>query len=217
MGAKGIDAGDRAVDVTKGAIRLGLTGGIGSGKSTVAAMLQKLQAFIVDADAISRQLTTHDGPALPQIAAIFGPEFIDTSGALNRERMREVVFQNTSAKSKLERILHPLIRQQMLKQADYASSQGFACVVFDVPLLVESGSWRNFVDVVLVVDCTPATQLSRVEARNGLSAAVVQNMMAAQASRGERLRAADIVLFNDNCSLEQLASTVSAIAPKIGL
>ena len=217
VGAQDIDAAYWVVDVTKGEVRLGLTGGIGSGKSTVAALLQKLQASIVDADTISRLLTTRSGAALREIAATFGPEFISSSGDLNREMMRETVFQNSSAKSKLERILHPLIRQEMLVQADFASSRGAPCVVFDIPLLVETRSWRDFVDLVLVVDCTPSTQISRVKARNGLSKTIVQSVMAAQASREERLHAADIVLFNDNCTLEQLADSVSAIAWKIGL
>lgn len=217
MGANSIDAGAWTLVVKGNAIRLGLTGGIGSGKSTVAAMLQGLNASVIDADEISRRLTARQGAALPQIAATFGPAFIDANGALNRPKMRETVFNDSSAKTRLEGILHPLIREEMLVQANLACAQGAACVVLDIPLLVESGAWRNFIDLVLVVDCTASTQVSRVIARNGLSDAAVQSMMAAQLSREERLLAADIVLFNDDCSMEQLVSSVSAIAPKIGL
>lgn len=198
-------------------IRLGLTGGIGSGKSTVASMLQKLSAVVVDADAIARELTASNGEALPHIVALFGPNYIDIDGKLNRDKMRATVFKEPWAKRQLEDILHPLIREKMLMRARSASFHGAACVVFDIPLLVESGSWRNFVDCVLVVDCTPETQMNRVKARNGFSDAEVRTILAAQASRAWRLRAADIVLFNDNCSLANLAVNVRAIAQKIGL
>ena len=198
-------------------IRVGITGGIGSGKSTVAAILNKLKAIVIDADEISRRLTASKGAALPQIEAIFGSEFLDDNGELNREKMREIVFNDFSARNRLQRILHPHIQREVLAQANLASDKGAACVVFDIPLLVESGYWRSFVDLVLVVDCTVGTQLNRVKARSGLSDTIVQNVMAAQVSREERLNAADIVVFNDNCSLEQLALSVHRSAQKIGL
>ena len=198
-------------------VRLGLTGGIGSGKSTVAGMLQKLGAVIVDADAISRTSTATNGVAITEIAAVFGPEFIDSDRALNRQKMRETIFKDPAAKSKLERIVHPLIRKEMLAQAVFASSNGAACVVFDIPLLVESGTWRNFVHSVLVIDCTGETQLQRVKERSGLTNETIQRIVASQTNREDRLRAADFVIFNNSCSTDQLAISVRAIASKIGL
>lgn len=198
-------------------VHVGLTGGIGSGKSTVALMLQKLGAVVVDADAISRAATAPDGAALPGIATLFGPDFLGTDGALNRPKMRETVFNDPTAKSKLEQILHPLIRREMVAQADLASSRGAHCVVFDIPLLVESGTWRNFVNSVLVVDCTQDTQIRRVKERSGYSDEMVLSVISAQASRQDRLQTADIVLFNDDCSLGHLATCVQTIASKIGL
>ena len=197
-------------------IRVGVTGGIGSGKSTVAALLNQLKAIVIDADAISRELTASKGEALPQIEAIFGSKLFDDNGGLNREKMRDIVFNDSSAKGQLQRILHPLIQKEMLAQANFASNKGTACIVFDIPLLVESGYWRSLVDLVLVVDCTADTQLNRVRSRDGLSDTIVQTVMAAQVSREERLNAADIVVFNDSCSLDQLALSVQACAQKIG-
>ena len=198
-------------------VRVGLTGGIGSGKSTVAAMLRKLGAFVVDADAVSHTATASNGAALPGIVSFFGAEFLDSKGALNRHKIRETIFKDPTAKSKLEQILHPLIRREMLAEADVASSRGAPCVVFDIPLLVESEAWRNFVNSVLVVDCTPEKQVRRVKERSGFSDEMVQSVISAQATRHDRLQAADIVLFNDDCSLEQLSTCVQAIASKIGL
>ena len=196
---------------------IGLTGGIGSGKSTVAAMLQKLGAAIVDADAISRATTAPEGAAISRISTTFGPEYLDSDGALNRENMRKTIFTDASAKSKLEHILHPLIRHQMLAQANLASDAGATCVVFDIPLLVESGAWRSFVNSVVVVDCTLEMQLLRVKQRSGISDDMVRSVISAQASRNDRLNAADIVIFNDSCSMGQLATCVQAIASRIGL
>lgn len=220
MGASNTNAGNWTLVLKTQSvrvIRIGLTGGIGSGKSTVATMLQDLGAVIVDADAIARAITAPQGVALSGIAALFGPLFFDSAGALNREKMREIVFKDPTAKSKLENLLHPLIRQEMRAQADLACAQGATFLVFDIPLLVESGDWRNHLDFVLVVDCTPETQILRVRERNGFSSEVVRTVISAQASRKDRLQAADMVLFNDHCSLDQLASCVRAIVSKFGL
>ena len=198
-------------------VRIGLTGGIGSGKSTVAAMLEKMGATIIDADAISRAATAKDGSALNEVAIAFGPEFISSDGALDRQKMREIAFRDSSVKKKLEDILHPIVRREMLAQADLAESLGAACVVFDIPLLVESNSWRSFFNSVLVVDCTEDTQLFRVKERSGLPEDDVRRIISAQARRFDRLRSADIVVFNDSCSLEQLATLVQSIASEIGL
>lgn len=218
MGPTRTDAAYRVVAVVStNPVHVGLTGGIGSGKSSVASVLQKMGAAIVDADAVSRAATASNGSAIAEIATAFGSEFIDPYGALNRQKMREIVFQDFAAKKKLERILHPLVRREMLSQAKLAAAHGANCVVFDIPLLVESGTWRNSLDSVVVVDCKVETQFLRVKERSGLAQEIVQSIISTQASRGDRLFAADIVLFNEGCSLEQLATQVQAIASEIGL
>src|SRR3954470_18088039 len=155
------------------AVRIGLTGGIGSGKSTVLGMLQALGAAAVDADAISRASTAAGGLAIPAIAAHFGADFIDRSGALDRERMRQRIYADPAARRELEAIIHPLVGTEVARQALVAQGAGARCVVFDIPLLVESGRWRSKVDRVLVVDCLPRTQVARVQARGGLPEADV--------------------------------------------
>jgi dephospho-CoA kinase len=190
-------------------LRIGLTGGIGSGKSTVGQMLQARGAAVIDADAIARQVTAAHGVAMPAIAQTFGPEFITADGALDRERMRAHVFTQPQAKQALEAIIHPLVAQESQRQAQEALTKGHNTLVFDVPLLVESGArWRTEVDRVLVVDCSEATQIQRVMARNGLSRETVQSIIAAQASRAQKLAAADWVIDNDGISLEALRAHV---------
>lgn len=197
--------------------RLGLTGGIGSGKSTVAAMLAELGAVVLDTDAISRSLTAPHGLAIEPIRAAFGAEFITPAGALDRERMRALVFADPAARQRLEAIIHPLVGQETSRQASAAQASGAPCLVFDVPLLVESGHWRQKVDHVLVVDCLPETQITRVMARSALSRDAVLAIMAAQASRDVRLQAADVVIFNDIKRLDDLRREVYALAPTFGL
>jgi dephospho-CoA kinase len=194
-----------------------LTGGIGSGKSTVAKIFADLGAGIIDADAISRATTAAHGAAIPLIAAQFGATFIGDDGALHRERMRQHIFADPQAKAHLEAIIHPLVGQEVAAQTRALTEAGKACIVFDIPLLVESGHWRRRLQRVLVVDCSAATQIKRVSARNGLSAADIQTIMDAQASRRQRLAAADIVLFNDGISLPDLAAGVQAIGLQFGL
>lgn len=198
-------------------IRLGLTGGIGSGKSTVAGMLADLGAAILDADAISRALTAVHGLAIEPIRHQFGAELITAQGALNRERMRALVFSDPAARQQLEAIIHPLVGQETARQARAAKDAGHRCLVFDVPLLVESGHWRQKVDQVLVVDCLPETQIQRVQARSGLDREAVIAIMTTQAHRQTRLQAADTVIFNDNISLDELAMQVHALAPGLRL
>ena len=193
------------------ALRIGLTGGIGSGKSTVAQLLAERGAAVIDADAIARSVTAPHGLAMPEITRVFGAEFIDAQGALERDRMRAHVFANPSAKKQLEAIIHPLVAQQTQAQAQQAESAGHIALVFDVPLLVESGRWRQQVDQVLVVDCLVETQVQRVIARNGLPRETVAQIIAAQASRAQRLAAADWVIFNDQLSLAQLRAEVFAL------
>ncbi|WP_292937601.1 dephospho-CoA kinase [Noviherbaspirillum sp.] len=173
---------------------VGLTGGIGSGKTTVADMLHARGAAVIDTDLLAHQLTAPDGLAIPEIRAQFGEAFLTADGAMDRTKMREYVFAEPTAKARLEAILHPLIRIETERAA--AQARG-TYLVFVVPLLVESGSWRQRVSRVLVVDCAEQTQVRRVMSRSGLSEQQVRAIMAAQVSRQQRLAAADDVIDND--------------------
>lgn len=199
------------------AARIGLTGGIGSGKSTVLAMLQALGAAAIDADAISRATTAPGGAAIGAIRARFGPEFITPDGALDRARMRERAYAQPEARRELEQIIHPLVGEEVARQVDAALAAGARCIVFDIPLLVESGRWRQQVDRVLVVDCSPETQVARVVARSGLAPDEVRAIIAAQAPRALRLAAADLVICNEGLTLEALRYEVEQAARSFGL
>ncbi|MDB5827185.1 MAG: dephospho-CoA kinase [Variovorax sp.] len=188
--------------------RLGLTGGIGSGKSTVAAMLVECGAALVDTDAIARALTLPSGAAMEPISAAFGNAVIAPDGSLDRARMRSMVFENPHQKAKLEAILHPMIGAECDLQA--AAAVG-SLVVFDVPLLVESGRWRQEVDRVLVVDATADVQVARVMARSNWTEEMTLSVLALQASRSTRLKAGDAVIFNVGKSFDQLAEEVRAL------
>ena len=192
-------------------LRLGLTGGIGSGKSTVAQMLAALGAAVIDSDAIARSVTTANSSAMPAVAEAFGKEFVTSEGALDRDRMRALVFSDPGAKQRLEAIVHPLVGMATQAQAQAAIEAGHTLLVFDVPLLVESPRWRKLVNKVLVVDCLESTQIERVIARSGLARDAVQNIIRAQATRAQRLAAADITLFNEALDLEQLQVAVDAL------
>jgi dephospho-CoA kinase len=181
-----------------------LTGGIGSGKSLVADMFAALGASLIDTDRIAHLLTAPGGTAMPAIAREFGAEYLSPSGALDRERMRAKVFSEPGAKKRLEAILHPLIRIETERAANEA--QGLYRI-FVVPLLVESGSWKERVSRVLVVDCPEALQVERVMARNAMTEAQVRAIMAAQASREQRLAAADDVIVND--------ADIAALTPQV--
>lgn len=197
--------------------RIGLTGGIGSGKSTVLAMLQALGAAAIDADAISRATTAAGGAAIPLIARRFGPDFVTPEGALDRARMRERAYAHPEARRELEQIIHPLVGEEIARQVDAALAAGARCIVFDIPLLVESGRWRAQLDRVLVVDCEPETQVARVVARSGLAAEEVRAIIAAQAPRALRLAAADFVICNEGVTLEALRNDVEQVARSFGL
>lgn len=193
-------------------LRIGLTGGIGSGKSTVSQMLQARGAAVMDADAIARKLTIPKGAAMPAIEHAFGPAFVNSEGALNREHMRAHVFSQPEAKQALEAIIHPLVALETQRQAQVAVDSGHHTLVFDVPLLVESGArWRTQVDRVLVVDCLEETQIQRVMARNGFSRESVQTIIEAQASRAQKLAAADWVIYNEGITLEALREWVGEL------
>jgi dephospho-CoA kinase len=205
--------------------RIGLTGGIGSGKSTVARMLVEHGAALVDADAISRTVTAAGGAAVSLLAKQFGAKAITAGGAMDRDVMRALVFDNPLARQQLEAIVHPLVSVEAARQAEAARLAGRDCIVFDIPLLVESGRWRQQLDQVLVVDCTEATQLSRVMAREaasksdktGWTADAVKKVIAGQASRAERLAAADASIYNEGLALEELGLLVTQVGRRFGL
>ena len=199
------------------ALRIGLTGGIGSGKSTVARTLVACGATLVDADAISRAVTAAGGAAVKEIAAQIGDQFVTSDGAMDRDLMRQLAFADASARRRLESIVHPLVSRETLRQYENAVGAGGTCVVFDVPLLVESGRWRQQLDQVLVVDCSEATQVSRVMARNGWPREAVEKVVAGQASRAQRLSAADLCLYNDGLPLDALDLQVRRLAARFGL
>ena len=198
--------------------RIGLTGGIGSGKSTVAGMLAQLGAAVIDADAISRSVTAPGGRAIAQIAAQFGADMIGPDGAMDRQAMRQRVFSDPAARQQLEAIIHPLVGTLTREQTEAAIARGARCLVFDVPLLVESGQrWRRQVDRVWVIDCETATQRERVIARSGLAVEEIERIIAQQASRAQRLACADLVVFNQGLSLAALQAQVHAMARHFGL
>ena len=173
---------------------IGLTGGIGSGKSTVADIFADLGAAIVDTDAIAHELTGARGAAMPEIAAAFGQRVLLADGGLDRAAMRQLVFSDPSAKIRLEAILHPLIRRESEQRCRTATSAPYVLLV--VPLLVEAGEYRQRVNRILVVDCAEEVQIARVMARSGLAAEDVRAIMATQASRAERRVLADDVVMN---------------------
>jgi len=176
---------------------VGLTGGIGSGKSAVADLFAELGVPVIDTDRIAHELTAGGGMAVPAIVATFGAATIDSNGALNRAAMRQLIFSNPSARKQLETILHPLIRTESLHRIKNLSIDSSYAVLV-VPLLVETGAYRELVSRIAVVDCPEATQLARVMARNGLRQLVVEQIMATQATRAERLAVADDVIENDS-------------------
>ncbi len=179
------------------AFSVGLTGGVGSGKSTIATMLSKRGAGLVDADAIAHQLTSAGGAAMAKLRESFGAEAIAPDGSLDRARMRARVFSDAAARAQLESLLHPMIRAAMRERAAMLINGGSHYVVHVVPLLVETANWRAYADRLLLVDCSAATQLARVCARTGIDEATARRIMGAQATRQQRLAAADDVLLNE--------------------
>jgi len=183
---------------------VGLTGGIGSGKSLVADQFAQLGAAVIDTDLIAHQLTGAGGAAMPAIRESFGDSFLTSEGALDRAAMRTHVFSDPGARKQLEAILHPMIATQTCAQAEAATGD---YLMFVVPLLTESGQWKHRVDRVLVVDCPESLQLSRVMQRNQLSADTVQAIMDTQATRAARLAIADDVIVNNGA----LANVTDAV------
>ena len=188
--------------------RIGLTGGIGSGKSTVAALWVQRGAALIDTDAIARSITLPGGAAIAPLVQAFGPSVIDATGAMDRQAMRERVFHDAEAKRRLEGILHPLIGEACEQQALAAGS---APQLFDVPLLVESGRWRGRLDRILVIDASPETQIQRVMARSGWPRETVEQVIAQQAPRALRRAAADALIHNEGKALATLDAEVALL------
>jgi dephospho-CoA kinase len=197
--------------------RIGLTGGIGSGKSTAAHVLAQLGAAVIDADAVARSVTAPGGPAMAPLRAAFGDAVIDAQGGLDRQRMRELAFTDAKAKAQLEAIVHPLVKAAIDEQAQSALEAGARVLVFDIPLLVESGRWRERVDGVLVIDCSEETQIARVQARNGWPRAQILAVIQAQATRAQRQAAADWLILNEGLGLDAFAAAVTQLARQWGL
>lgn len=186
---------------------VGLTGGIGSGKSAAADRFAALGATVVDTDAIAHALTAAGGRAMPAIRNAFGDAMIAADGSLNRAAMRAAAFADPQVRKRLEAILHPMIRDESQRQCELAPSP---YVILAVPLLIESGTYRERCDRICVVDCPEALQLERVKARNGLDEAQIRAIMAAQASRDERRAVADDIVDNGG-TLDHLHAQVDAL------
>ena len=189
-------------------ICIGLTGGIGSGKSTVAKLFAEHGAGIIDTDAIAHHLTQADGEAIAAIQAAFGNDYLTGNGALDREKMRGLIFSDAAAKQRLEQILHPLIFEQAKAQLRQLQAKPYILVV--VPLLPESRTFRQLAQRVLVVDCDENTQVARVIGRNLLTEDEVRAIIARQTPRAERLLLADDVIHNDT-GLDSLAGRVAVL------
>ena len=172
---------------------IGLTGGIGSGKSAVAEEFARLGATVVDTDAIAHELTGPGGAAVAEVMRQFGSAFVDASGAMNRKRMRDLVFSDAEEKQRLEALLHPMIRAESARRIAVAAGP-YAVLV--VPLLIESPGYRERVGRVLVVDCPEELQIARVRQRSGLPEGEIRRIIAAQLQREKRLAAADDMINN---------------------
>ena len=204
-----------SLDILKGHVPfVGLTGGIGSGKTAVSDQLAQLGAGIVDTDLIAHQITAPNGVAIPFIQRQFGSEFVDSSGALDRVKMRTLVFADPMARKSLEAITHPLIREETIQQTKRLIAKKVPYLVFVVPLLIESGNWASLLDYLVVVDCPEETQIERVMHRSKLPRNEVERILKAQASREDRLTRADMVIENQG-SLENLNGEVLQLHQKI--
>jgi dephospho-CoA kinase len=203
--------------MTSRSLRLGVSGGIGSGKSTVCQLLARNGATVIDLDAISRASTAAGGQAIAAVRAAFGAGFIDDSGAMDRTKMRDLAFSNPNARTRLEAIVHPLIALEVARLAESAQQHGVSCIVFDIPLLVESAHWRSSLDRVVIVDCTVQTQIQRVQARSGLGETEIRKILQAQSSRAQRLQAADMVIFNEGKNLLEIEGELRILGAQFGL
>lgn len=191
---------------------VGLTGGIGSGKSEASRIFQTLGVPVTDVDAISHQLTTVGHPVLSEIIAAFGPKFQMADGQLNRPVMREEIFKNSASKDRLESILHPAIFDEALKSLENNKEAPYQ--ILAIPLLFESNRYRKVVDRSLVIDCPETLQVQRTMSRSNLSEDIVKSIMQQQISRDERLKLADDVILNDG-DLALLSAKISEYHKKI--
>jgi dephospho-CoA kinase len=189
---------------------VGLTGGVGSGKSTIGGLLLRRGAAVIDADALAHALTASGGAAINGIRRVFGDAAIAADGALDRAWMRTRAFADAAARRALEGVLHPLIRAESDRRAADHAAAGSPYVVFTIPLLAESGDARERFDRILVVDCSEATQLARIASRPGIDEAVGRRIIAAQATRAQRLAIADDVLFNE-APLDEISERVERL------
>lgn len=203
--------------MTSHPFRIGLTGGMGSGKSTVAALLAHAGALVIDADAIARAVTAPGGLAIAPLRAAFGPQCITKAGALDRAAMRALVFDNPAARTRLEGIIHPLVQQEAASRIAEAGRSNQRWVVLDIPLLVEHlDHWREQIDHVLVVDCDPDTQVARVTARDHLPESQIRKILEAQATRAQRLSVADTIIDNGkDVDNDQLQARVQAFVQRV--
>lgn len=201
----------------RASVQIGVTGGIGSGKSSFCGLLAQCGATVIDADALSRAVTAPGGAAIAAIREHFGAEFIAADGALDRARMRALAFSDDGARARLEAIVHPLVGLAVAQASHAAVQAGQRLIVHDIPLLTESGRWAPRLDAVVVIDCLQATQISRVMARSQIAADTVRAIMARQSSRATRLAAADCVVFNDGITLAELHTKAHQIAAWFGL
>ena len=203
-----LDTAQADLKALKGEIPLiGLTGGIGSGKTAVSHLMGELGAGIIDTDLISHEITAPGGNAIPLITKVFGADFIDPQGALNRAKMRALVFADPNSRQALEKITHPLIQQETAKKAFELAKSGVPYLVFVVPLLIESGFWLKLIDYLVVVDCPEEIQIQRVMHRNNMTRMDVENILKAQTNRKVRLAAANAIIENQG-SLDELKSEV---------
>lgn len=190
---------------------VGLTGGIGSGKTCVSDRLGELGATVIDTDIIAHQLTAAGGEGMATIRAEFGPASISPDGSLNRDYMRQAIVQDATARARLEGILHPLIRKKVREKIEKADG---AYVVVVVPLLVEKGGWHDWMDDVVVVDCPREQQIRRVQTRNGWPLSQIERIIEIQATPEQRLAVATEILSNDS-SLEDLLSKTDSLHTKL--
>jgi dephospho-CoA kinase len=203
-----LDSAQSDLEALKGEIPLiGLTGGIWSGKTEVGNLLGGHGAGIIDTDKIAHQITAPGGRAIQLITKAVGADFIDPQGALDRPKMRSVVFEDPSARQVLEQITHPLIQEETAKQALELAKSGVPYLVFVVPLLIESGFWIKFIDHLVVVDCQEETQIQRVMHRNNMTRSDVENILKAQTTRNDRLTLANTVIENQG-GLDELKPAV---------
>lgn len=191
-------------------LRVGMTGGLGAGKTTVSQLFARLRVPVIDTDEISRELTVCGGAALPAIRACFGETVFNADGSLDRAALRALILADGGARHRLEEILHPLIRAQVERRLGMTHAP-YALVV--VPLLVETGAYDAMLDRVLVVDCDEATQVKRALARGGWSEEQIRGMMSNQVGRAERLKRADDII-NTDCELSELSERVAALDQK---